>query len=146
MEIVSTIVAALALLLTGITYFVHDRKLKKQEILLNDYQLRLMALGEDELKQAVIRAEIQDRNKGNRTVYIANYGKSKATNLRIELVNEDEIYASNPELPWDIKELLPRAHRDILLLLCEGDDEATFKFTWDDEFKKGNTEQQTISL
>lgn len=146
MEVITALLAIFAFGFSLYTFFAHDRRLKKQENLLNEYQLRLMALGEDELKQAVVRAEIGSRNKGNRTVYIANYGKAKASNLRIELINEDEIYASNPELPWDIKELLPRAHRDILLLLSEGNDEATFKFSWDDEYKKGNTEQQTISL
>lgn len=73
---ISTIIAFLALLLSFITYIVHDRKLKKQESQLNDYQLRLMARNEDENKKAIIRAKVDKPAGGRRTLYICNLGKA----------------------------------------------------------------------
>ena len=51
MEIVSSTLAALALVFSIYTFFAHDRRLKRQEKLLNEYQLRSLALSEDENKK-----------------------------------------------------------------------------------------------
>lgn len=140
------LIAIFSLFLSAYTFLVHDRKLKLQQKQLNDFQLVSLRTQEEEGKKALIRAEVGIKGRGNRVVHICNIGKAKATNLCVELANEDDVYATRPDLPWDIGDLLPHAHREIYLLLSEGDDEATFKFTWDDEYRKGNTEQQTITI
>ena len=107
MEIVSTIIAALAFALSCYTFFVHDRRLKSQEELLNKYQLRSLEQNEDDNKKAIIRAKAVKFKSGNRTLYINNIGKAKARNLKVEMPNTDEVYASNPEFPLHYDELLP---------------------------------------
>lgn len=146
MEFISVIISVTTLLFSIATYVVHDRKLKKQERLLNEYQLRSLALCEAENKKAVIRAIVHNEGSGSRTLYIVNEGKSKAVNLRIELSDPKQITLIRPELPFVIDQLLPGAHREFTLFLCEGEDEATFVFRWEDDFSKGNEESQTIDL
>ena len=146
MAMISTIIAFLALLLSFITYIVHDRKLKKQESQLNDYQLRLMAQNEDENKKAIIRAKVDKPAGGRRTLYICNLGKAKAKNLTVGMPNPDDVYASNPSFPQTFDEILPNAHREFTLLLAEGDDELTLNYTWEDDYSKENRETQTIDM
>ena len=143
---ISIIIAALSLAFSCYTFFAHDRRLKKQEQLLNEYQLRLMAQSEEENKKAVIRAKSVKYTGGKRTLFIYNTGKAKAHNLKVDMVEDEQVIASRPDLPQTYEELLPDASREILLLLTEGDDEITLEFEWEDDFSKNNKESQTIDL
>lgn len=144
--ILSFVVALGAMGLSFFTYFAHDRRLKKQEKQLNDYQQRLMEQGEEEKKKAIIRAKAVKYNSGNRTLYICNKGKAKARNLKVEMLNKDQVYASRPNFPLNYDELLPDASREVILLLSEGDDELTLIYEWEDDYSKENKERQTIDL
>ena len=146
MEILSVIVAVLALVLSCYTFFAHDRRLKKQEKLLNEYQLRSLAQSEEDNKKAIIRAKAVKYKSGNRTLYICNEGKSKARNLKVEMPDAEQVYASRPDFPLNYDELLPGAYREVTLLLSEGDDELTLNYEWEDDFCKDNKESQTIDL
>ena len=143
---ISIVIAVLALLFSVFTYAIHDRKLKQQEKLLNEYQLRALAQGEEENKRAVIRARTIKTRGGQRTLYINNTGKAKARNLTISLEEDDQIIATRPNMPVTYSELLPDASREIVLLLSEGDDVLTLNYTWDDEMSTNNSETQTIDL
>lgn len=143
---ISIIIAALALAFSCYTFFAHDRRLKKQEQLLNEYQLRLMAQSEEENKKAIIRAKSVKYTGGKRTLYIYNTGKAKASNLKVDMIEDEQVIASKPNLPLTYEELLPDASREILLLLTEGDDEITLVFEWEDDYSKINKESQTIDL
>ena len=146
MEVLSIVIAILALGFSCYTFFAHDRRLKKQENQINEYQLRSMVQSEDDNKKAVIRAKALKYTGGKRTLYICNTGKAKARNLNVDIPNEDEIYASSPEFPLHYEELLSDASREVTLLLSEGDDELTLTFEWEDEYSKTNKETQTIDL
>lgn len=146
MDMSSIIVAVLALAFSCYTFFAHDRRLKKQDKLLNEYQLRLMARSEEESKKAVIRAKSVKYTNGRRTLFIYNTGTSKARNLKVDMLDNDQVIASRPDLPQTYEELLPNASREILLLLTDGDDEITLIYEWDDDFRKENKESQTIDL
>ena len=146
MDMISIIIAALALAFSCYTFFAHDRRLKKQEQLLNEYQLRLMAQSEEENKKAIIRAKSVKYTGGKRTLYIYNTGKAKASNLKVDMIEDEQVIASKPNLPQTYEELLPDASREILLLLTEGDDEITLVFEWEDDYSKINKESQTIDL
>ena len=145
-ENLSLVISIITLLFSIFTYVVYDRKLKKQERLLNEYQLRSLEQSEFENKKAVIRAVVHNDGGGSRTLCIVNKGKSKAVNLSVSLSEPDQITLIRPKLPYVIKELLPGAYRELTLFLCEGDDEATFIFRWDDDFSNENEEKQTIDL
>lgn len=146
MEILSVILAFIAFGFSFYTFFAHDRRLKEQETLLNEYQLRSLAQNEEENKKAIIRAKSVKYNGGNRTLYIYNTGKAKARNLKVEMPNDNQVYASRPDFPLNYDELLPEASREVLLFLAEGDDELTLTFEWEDDYCKDNKEQQTIDL
>lgn len=146
MEVFSAILALLAFGFSLYTFFAHDRRLKKQENLLNEYQLRSLAQNEEENKKAIIRAKAVKYNSGNRTLYIYNTGKAKARNLKVEMPKRDQVYASRPDFPLNYDELLPDASREVVLLLSEGDDELTLVYSWEDEFSKDNKEEQTLDL
>ena len=143
---ISLVIAILAFLLSVSTYIIHDRKLKEQEKLLNEYQLRAFVQGEEEKKKAVIRARAVKTNRGERTVVIYNTGKAMARNLTVAMEKEDQVFATNPDLPITYSELLPDAFREIKLFLAEGDDVLTLNYTWDDDFGVNNKESQTIDL
>ena len=145
-EVISILIASLAFGLSCYTFFVHDRRIKKQEKLLKEYQLRSLAQSEDEGKKAIIRAKSVMVIGGKRTLYIYNTGKAKARNVIIEMPNSDEIYASSTDFPLSYKELLPDAYREVTLLLSEGDDELTLNYKWEDDYSKENKETQTIDL
>lgn len=146
MDMISIIIATLALLFSIFTYLAHDRQLKKQEKQLNDYQIRMMAQSEDENKKAVIRAKVDKPAGGRRTLYICNIGKAKAKNLIVDVPNPNDVYAANPEFPQTFAELLPNAHREFTLFLTEGNDELTLSYTWEDDYNKENKEDQTIDM
>lgn len=146
MDIISAILAVLALALSAYTYFAHDRRLKKQEQKLNEYQLRSLAQIEEENKKADIRAKAVKYKSGNRMLYISNEGRAKAKNLKVEIPDAEQVYASRPDFPLIYEELLPGASREVLLLLSEGDDELTLSYEWEDDFKRDNRESQTIDL
>ena len=146
MESISIVLSVLAFALSIFTYFAHDRRLKKQEQKLNDYKMRSLAQSEEEGKKAVIRAEALKNTNGKRTLYIKNRGKAIAYNLKVDILDNEQVVASRPELPQTYDELLPDASRKILLLLTEGDDEITVTFEWEDDFKKDNKDSQTIDL
>lgn len=146
MEILSSLLALFAFGFSLYTFFAHDRRLKKQENMLNEYQLRSMAQSEEEKKKAIIRAKAVKYNSGNRTLYIYNAGKAKARNLKVEIPKEDQVYASRPVFPLNYDELLPDASREVTLLLTEGDDELTLSFMWEDDYSKDNKEEQTLDL
>lgn len=146
MEIISIILAAMALAFSCYTFFVHDRRLKKQEKVLNEYQLRSLAQSEEESKKAVIRAKAVKYKGGNRTLYIYNEGKAKARNIKVEMPNSDQVSSSIPNFPLNYEELLPGASREVTLLLSEGDDVLTLTYEWEDDFSNDNTEKQTIDL
>lgn len=146
MDIFSIIISVIALLFSGFTYFAHDRKLKKQERQLNDYQLRSLAQIEEENKKAVIRAKAVKLSGGKRALYIYNAGKAKARNVTVKLPKQDQVYSSNTEFPLKYAELLPDAPREIVLFLCEGNDELTLNYIWDDDYHTDNCESQTIDL
>lgn len=143
---ISIIIAILALLFSLFTYVTHDRKLKKQEKLLNEYQLRALAQGEADNKKAIIRAKAVKNTGGKRTVFIYNNGKVKARNVIVATDNANQVFATRPDLPITYPELLPDAPREIILFLAAGDNVLTLNYTWDDDFSTNNTESQTIDL
>ena len=152
MGIASLIIALLALLFAGFTYLAHDRKLKKQEEQLNEYQLRSLAQSEEEKQKqkqkqkAVIRAKAVKHTGGKRTLYIYKLGKAKAQNIIVELPDEKQVYASTSFFPLSYYSLLLDADREVTLFLSEGNDKLTMNYTWGDDYQQGNKESQTIDL
>lgn len=109
-------------------------------------QIKKMRQEEEDRKKAVIRATINSRGGGSRILHITNQGKSKATNIHVDMPDPKQVYDVNPSIPCDIDQLLPGTHREFRLFLCEGDDVLTLNFSWQDDFSNENKESQTIDL
>lgn len=146
MDFASIVLAALAFLFSCYTFFAHDRRLKKQEKIINAYQLRSFAQEEEESKRAVIRAKAIKPKAGQRILVVSNVGKATAKHLKIEMHDDEQVIATRPEMPVTFAELLPGASREIILILSSGDDELTLTYHWDDSFSADNQENQTIDL
>jgi len=84
MEMASIIISILALIGTVYTYFVHDRKIKRQESIINEYQLAKFKEEEEESKKAQICGNIVKYDSGKRVLKFYNRGKAMATNINIQ--------------------------------------------------------------
>lgn len=146
MELISIILAVIAFVFSFVTYLVHDRRLKKQELLLNAYQLRSLSQEEEKSKRAVIRAKAVKLVSGQRKLYIGNVGNAVARNLRVDMLDNAQVIATRPNMPLTYAEVLPNATREITLMLTSGNDELTLSYEWEDEYSRENKESQTIDL
>ena len=143
MEVVNLIVGICALLFTAGVYFIHDRKLKQQQKILNEYQLKVV----EQNKKAEVRATIINRQSdrlGNRsgTLVIKNYGKATAYNVRFKRKNE--MYSDIFDSCWDYPQLLPGESQEKHVECRTG--EQTAIVTWDDEFGKNRQYKRTLDL
>ena len=79
-----------ALGITGgvFAYLRHDRKLKLQEKRLNDLQIRQLQKAEAKELQADIKCNAY-RSKSNSIVKIVNAGPADASNVRVEILDQD---------------------------------------------------------
>lgn len=143
MEIISLITGISALLFTIAVYIVHDRKLKQQQSILNDYQLKIIS----EQKKAEVRALIVNRRQDSSsnwtaTLVVKNYGKATAYNVRLE-----EGYLNrNHNIGYkSYSQLLPEeAQESPLGWLWHMGGETSVTIAWDDE--SGNNRQYKCTL
>lgn len=144
-NITSSILSVIAIALTIVIYFKHDKRLKKQEERLNAYQLRKIDNEESENKKAQIKGNIVKNGSGNRILKISNSGKSIARNVRIEYCgNMNGIIPRDDHFPYEL--LNPQDSTEIYLLLCEGKSKLSIKYIWDDDFKADNEFTQILTL
>lgn len=83
MDMASLIIALLALLGSIYTYFKHDKRLKKQELLLQEYQLATFKKDDEDSKKAafVVDSYYIGGTDGGRVVF-KNIGKADARNVK----------------------------------------------------------------
>lgn len=140
-SIASGIISLFALSFSIFTYFRHEKKIK-------DAQYRQLQHEEDENKKALISANIvKSLTKGNRILKIYNKGKSKAINVRVELVNNiDEIQFYNWRGSFSM--LSPGQGHDITFLLLAGsfNDEMHLRFTWEDDYCKERSNEEFLPI
>lgn len=130
-------------------YFVHDKKLKSQERMINDMQIRHMRKIEDKECQAEIKANLISRGKGNYRIRFVNSGQSDALNVRIEILTpEEELVCVIREEHWGPYDLInPQSYREEMIGLCIGaPDIISIKVTWDDSFQKDRTAVLSVPL
>jgi hypothetical protein len=144
MEIIGIILSIMAIALSAYTYFNHDRKIKKQEKLLNDYQLAKVEKEKIELRRAMIDAKVLKKRDGLNGIIICNTGKSIARSVYVT-IPEDELYeVLNNPCPIDLR---PQQSIEITMALFNNfPDKIELKFEWKDEFKEVNIEMQPIQL
>ena len=129
MEWISLVVSCISLLSTAIIYFCTDKKLKQQQLLLNDYALQKKMAEEDELKSARIEATGRGEN-GMAYFVVQNVGKAPARNVRFSL-DPDLTLGLNP---FPLKIMSPTDSVRVGVNLSLSDPISTLgTFTWEDE-------------
>ena len=129
MEWISLVISCISLLGAAFVYFSIDKKLKRQQLLLNDYALQKKMVEEDELKSARIEATGRGEN-GMAYFIVQNVGKAAARNVRFSL-DTALILDSNP---FPLKIMSPTDSVRVGVILSLSDPVSTIgTFTWEDE-------------
>jgi len=119
-------------------YLVHDRKLKAQEKTLNNLQIKQLSKAEAKEKMADIRCNIF-RAKSKAHVRIINAGPSTAYNVRIEILNQEELEGLIfQHTIWGPYEMInvSDGKEEIIFLEMGYTEHLKLRITWDDEFAK----------
>ncbi len=141
----SFLLSVVAIIGTIFTYLKHDRKIKAQEKLINDYQLGKIEEEKIQKRQAVVRASLIAGTKGHRILRVYNKGKATARNVRLIIKDEpDDLYSTNP---FPFRALNESENVDLNIELHKGlPDDMSFEIMWDDEYNSDNSHEQTVQL
>ena len=144
----SLFIAILALTFSVFVYVSHDRKLKKQEGRLNDYQLQKIVEEKNEKSMAAIRANVIKHDKGRRVIKIFNSGKAIARNIRVEVLNDDHglIFLDfNDRFPFPF--MNPQDSSEFSGFITEAPtNNLHLKIIWDDSSGENRTYNQLLTL
>ncbi len=142
----SFVISVAALLFSGFTFLFYDRKLKRQDAKINEYQLKQLEAAEQDSKKAQIRGNIYPKAKGSRTFKIYNAGQSKATNIRIEGLSDANVIHNGQRIfPYEL--MNPQDYTELTLHLYMGSPSTLkVKYIWDDESGKDNEFEQVLTL
>lgn len=137
-----------SVVLPVIVYFLHERKLNKQQNLLNvqqkllnkqqkqinSYELKKNKKEEANSKKAKFSVWSADQK-----IYIENIGEAVATDIKIEKPSNILYYDDDVTPPSEMKPL----HEFFLTLVKSNNNEGshTLQLTWSDDFKKNQTEK-----
>lgn len=148
MECVSLVISIIALLCTIGVYFIHDRKLKKQEGIIGEFNIKEFEHIETKRKQANVIAEFQKTGVSKRELIINNNGESEARNIRIEsedIERDKHFFQILDSNLFPIKQLHPSSQISLKVILV-GDVAPTYDVTviWDDDFSNDRCLTSTI--
>ena len=145
MEMASIIISILALIGTVYTYFVHDRKIKRQESIINEYQLAKFKEEEEESKKAQICGNIVKYDSGKHVLKFYNRGKAMATNINIQGLDIQAIDIYDNILPCEL--LNPQDYAEITFrIIMNAPSTIKLTYTWDDAYQTGNSSTQILPL
>lgn len=118
-NILALSLSALALIGSCFTYFVHDKKLKKQQALLNDLQIKKLQREIKDNESIELRPTLINVTKSMHTsqvtgvLLIKNYGRAEATEVEIRAYVNDGIHIHYNEKQRLIKSFLPDQQDEI---------------------------------
>ncbi|SHF64849.1 hypothetical protein [Dysgonomonas macrotermitis] len=147
--IIGFIISIISLGFAIFIYFNHDKKIKSQEVLINEYQLKTHQEAETEKKKALIKANIIKKNKGSYAIKVFNSGNSIAKNIRVKIYLDDkedteEDILSITENPFPFAMLSPHDNAEISFMAFYGTPSTFYvKTMWDDLF---DTDRENIQL
>jgi len=144
MEMAGLFISIIALLCTLFTYFKHDRKIKKQDVLINEYLIEKIEKEKTEEKKAIIEVTVIKHEESKRQIKIYNRGKSVAKNVIVTFSDIGKFREKVNPCPIDIK---PKNSIIIsLLIFISTPDKIVINYKWSDDFCDKNIEKQTIQL
>ena len=148
MAVTSLIIAILSLLFGAFTYFRHDRKLKEQQKIINEYQITKLQREIGEAKKAEIKATIINRSDSggcySGTLLIKNYGKGVATHVLFRTIQ----YRHSLSLPSiTYSQLLPQEQQETPLTWeFGGGGSIDVLLSWNDESGERRESRQSLQL
>ncbi len=144
LEILSVLIALAALSFSIITYFLHDSKINKQSLLINQFQLEKFINEKEVEKKAYVETHIIKQARGKRTLKIYNTGKSIAENVVIEIPDLNGLHVLTNPCPIEIR---PKSSIAIEFIITKGaPDMVVINVSWKDEFNSSNIYSQKILL
>lgn len=140
------IISCLALGVSVFTYFKHDKKIKAQEQIINDYQINKIAKENEESKKASIRGNIIKGDKGKRTLKVYNCGKATARDIRVEGLDIGSLAVMRNDLfPYEL--MNPQDYTEVVIWVVKGSPSTIkLKYVWDDDFGQNNEFEQVLTL
>ena len=142
------ILSFISLVASGVTFFVYNKRLNKQNLRINEFTLREQKEKEEDSKKAVINIDHIYYGSGSGDIIISNVGKSDARNLKINIDEKDD-----SGIHWRIGKLFPyscltpgssiKFHYG-LLSGYQVDPIVTFE--WDDDFSDNRTSRHSVFL
>ncbi len=144
MEIVGLIISVIAILLSLFTYFKHDRKIKEQSKLLNEYNIEKITKERIDSQKAIIEANVISGEKGTRIIKVYNKGKSLAKNVNVIFPDVKGFDVFINPCPIDIR---PQNGIEIkIALYMSGPEKIDLTFEWTDDYKEKNIGFQTVQI
>ncbi|MBQ0163597.1 MAG: hypothetical protein KBS75_00170 [Bacteroidales bacterium] len=135
------IVPVIGFLCAVFMYVAHDRKLK-------NLQIKQLKEEQDKKKQANIKCNAY-RSKSNSIVKIINAGPSDASNVRVEIIDQDKleglIFFHGKWGPYDLINAT-NSVEDRIALCCGHTEHIKLKIVWDDDFSKNRETILNIQL
>lgn len=151
MEITSLIISIVSLVLGAFTFWFYDRKTKRQDAKINEYQLKNFEEEETKKKKASVRGNVAKGLKNSaRTLKIFNSGDAVAKNVRLELLScPDSVYCDLEDIfPYRLMNPQDNISIDFSVCKCEGetDKKLEIKLIWDDDFQNDNSIEQVFVI
>ena len=144
--IAAFVVSLGALIFSASTYSKHDKKIKAQEQIINDYQINKIKKEDEESRKANIKGNIYPGNKGKLILKVFNSGKAIARNIRVEGLDVDSLIVIGKELfPYEL--MNPQDNTELTLWITK-DSPSTIRlrYIWDDDFGQNNEFEQVLTL
>lgn len=148
MEYISLIVSICALAISAISFIRYDRKIKKQNWLINQYQIQQIEEKKCAQNSAKISGSIIRGKMGMRTLVITNKGLATVKNFHLfDIRDYNGIFQTDKLSAYDRQELAPEGKIEVPFIISESAPDAIrIKCIWDDDHKTGNIYQQSLQL
>ncbi len=138
------IISLLAFGFSLFTYRKHDKKIKDQTKLINDFTLEKLTKEKELEKKAIVEANDERYDKGKRIIKIYNRGRATAKNVRVSFPDDPNVSISNYPSPIDIK---PQNSIEIIITIYIGSpDTIQVNYEWEDGIKLDNRDTHIVQL
>ena len=144
--IAAFVVSLGTLIFSAYTYSKHDKKIKAQEQIINDYQINKIKKEDEESRKANIKGHIYPGNKGKLILKVFNSGKAIARNIRVEGLDVDSLIVIGKELlPYEL--MNPQDNTELTLWITKDSPSIIrLRYIWDDDFGQNNEFEQVLTL
>ena len=151
-NLMTLLFSAIALLGSLFTYLVHDKKLKKQQAILNELQIRKLQKEIEEEASVEIRPTLinvvksMHTNQITGTVLLKNYGKGEAKDVEVYACVNGGRHSHFNTKERRIKSLLPGQYEEISMDWGLGDDCIDVLLNWRDAKGMEYTSSHSLPL